>query len=65
MSPHPFLVLEPANELPSVPSEDLIKEALAHLGAAKVQFIASDDPQIREHVLAAHGLLTLVSRRLP
>ena len=51
-------------DLPPVPSKKLISEAFAHLGAAKGQFIDSDDPIIKEHVLAAYELIKAVYWRL-
>ena len=52
-------------ELPTIPSAHLIREALSHLMAAKVQFCDTDDAIIREHVLIAYALLAVVERRLP
>ena len=49
-------------EIPSVPAKDLIEEAFAHLGAAKSQFIDSDDQIIKEHVLAAYELIRVLYR---
>ena len=51
-------------EVPSVPAKDLISEAFSHLGAAKMQFIDSDDQIIKEHVLAAYELIKAVYWRL-
>ena len=55
---------KPAEEIPTVPVRDLIEEAFAHLGAAKIQFIDSDDQIIKEHVLAAYELIKAVYWRL-
>lgn len=51
---------KPAEEIPPVPTRDLLMVALAHLGSAKSQFIESDDPIIRHHVEVAHELLNQV-----
>ena len=51
-----------AEELPLIPSKDLISEAFSHLGAAKIQFIDSDDQIIKEHVLAAYELIRVLYR---
>ena len=53
-----------AEELPPIPSKDLISEAFSHLGAAKIQFIDTDDQIIKEHVLAAYELIKAVYWRL-
>ena len=43
--------------LPAVSVKTLLLEVLAHLGAAEIQFIDSDDPIIRENVIVAKALL--------
>lgn len=53
-----------AEDLPPIPSKDLISEAFSHLGAAKMQFIDTDDQIIKEHVLAAYELIKQVYWRL-
>ena len=39
-----------------------IEEALAHLGAALMQTVPSDDQIIMDHVKAAHAILTVIIR---
>ena len=53
-----------SEKLPPVPAKDLIEEAFAHLGAAKIQFIDSDDQIIRDHVTAAYELIRMLYRRV-
>lgn len=43
--------------LPAVPAKRLLVEALAHLGAAEIQFTPSEDAIIREHIGIARALL--------
>ncbi len=57
-------MLPQKEELPPVPARDLIYEAFSHLGAAKCQFIDTDDQIIREHVEKAYELLKIVYRRV-
>ena len=49
-------------DLPPISPKDLISEAFSHLGAAKIQFIDSDDQIIKEHVLAAYELIRVLYR---
>jgi len=46
----------------SVPSAALLDEITAHLGAAIMQSISTDDQIIMEHVRAAHGLATILRK---
>ena len=49
--------METIDDLKNVSARVLIEDALAHIGAAKVQFLDSDDYIIREHVTIAYELL--------
>lgn len=60
-------VVNGANELSpplraSVPSAALLDEITAHLGAAIMQSVSTDDQIIMEHVRAAHGLATILRK---
>lgn len=46
----------------SVPSVAILDEIEAHLGAAIMQSVSTDDQIIMEHVRTAHGLATLLRK---
>lgn len=48
--------------LSGIPSAALLDEITAHLGAAIMQSISTDDQIIMEHVRAAHGLATILRK---
>lgn len=50
------------NALAPVPAADICEELLAHLGAAKMQLLPSDDKIISEHIHAAHALALVLFR---
>jgi hypothetical protein len=43
-------------------AQHALEEAMAHLGAALIQTIESDDQIIMNHVRAAHTILQVVTR---
>lgn len=43
-------------------AQHALEEAVAHLGAAIIQSLPSDDQIIMDHVKAAHAILTVVMR---
>jgi hypothetical protein len=48
--------------VPALSSAPVIEELLAHLGAAKMYMLPTDDAIIREHIVAAHALATVLFR---
>lgn len=49
--------METIDDLKNISARILIEDAITHIGAAKVQFLDSDDYIIREHVTIAYELL--------
>ncbi len=49
-----------ATDLPPISAAKAISEAKAHLGAAIMQMVDTDDQIICDHVKAAHELLRLI-----
>lgn len=49
-----------AADLPPITATKAISEAKAHLGAAIMQMVDTDDQIICDHVKAAHELLRLI-----
>ena len=55
---------QPASQssLSGIPSAAVLDEITAHLGAAIMQSVSTDDQIIMEHVRAAHGLATILRK---
>ena len=43
-------------------SQHALEEAVAHLGAAIIQSVPTDDQIIMDHVKAAHAILMVITR---
>lgn len=44
--------------------KSVVQEILAHLGAAKMQILPTDDQIIAQHIIAAHSLAHALNRSI-